>query len=832
MLQPDLLQAAQDETEHHMVRSAAIAALRQCGDASVPGQILSMLQGGLGADPRDDIRGYALDLLWPNHITAGQLFSFLAPSNEQYVGSYAHFLFDLPNTLKREDLGPALAWATADIQTSNLMGEFRDKTLADAIMFSAWEVFEDPVLTGPFLEHMAARLHQHGELCRGTNAKANEAFTERLRTETDRRRQFVLHLSEHEMDRLAAWPYIRNGFVRNEDFEWLVAISPGGSTPDARLSEQTLCSFISFLFISEDNDQFELIYSACANWPLLRTYFGYLLDGIAIDSADANSARALQKQMQELRERRPPPAVEDLPAEIEGLLLRAEKGEWQAWWQLNLALMLTTESRGIGDELSYFITSMPGWLAASDADRRRIIATATRYLSEAETSAHLWFGHQPMPLQRNDLAAMRAFILLIQMAPDDYAQIPAAAWDKWTPVIVGLPRMGVVDGSNEIATILHDALTKAPASFIASVRALISMDKDRTRASTEPPMPNGLPSLFILRDLEGCWVDQGLKDAVFEEMQASDLSPAEYAALLDALLKANYEPAAEHAVARISGFPEGTLTIADVLLRGEPARVWPVLWPRLVADEDFARALLTQAAASAYHTAPFYTAIGVKAVADLYLLMVRLFPPEADPKAPSGFVGPLDMLPTLRDGTVRYLAAIGTAESVQALMRLAAARPDIPLLPFELSRGEVEMRLKTWSPLTVKEVLALTDRPSAKLVSSAADPLEILLDTLERFAADLHGAQTPVRDLWDRQGKTRFYQPLDENGISDVITRFLRHELVFGGIFANREVEVRRRPGDPVGETHRHSREHRAAWPGRSSTRLNRGRYRGQGLLE
>ena len=800
VLQPDLLQAAEDQTEHHMVRSAAIAALRQCGDASVPGQILSMLQNGLGADPNDDIRGYALDLLWPNHITAAQLFSFLAPSNEQYVGSYANFLFSLPDTLKHEHLAPALAWATAEVQASQSMGEFRDKTLADAIMFSAWEAFEDPTLTDSFLKHMAARLHQHGELCRGTNARANEAFTERLRTDTDRRRQFLLCLSEREMDRLAALPYIRNGFVRNEDFEWLIAISPGGSTPDARLSEQTLCSFISFLFTNEDNDQFELIYPACPNWPLLRAYFGYLIDGIEIDSADAKNARAHLEQMNELREKRRPPAVEDLPGEIEGLLRRAEGGEWQAWWQLNLALMLTPDSRGIGDELSYVIASMPGWLTAGQADRGRIITTATRYLSDAETSAHLWFGQQSMRLQRNDLAALRAFILLLQMAPDDYARIPVAAWNKWAPVIVGLPRKGVADGSSEIATILHDALTKAQAAFIASVRALISMDKHRARASTEPSMPNSIPSFFILRDLEGCWADRGLKDAVFEEMQASDLSPAEYAVLLDALLKANHEPAIEHAVARIAGSTEDFLAIADVLLRGAPARVWPILWPRLVADEDLARALLTHAADGVYYTVPFYTAIGVEAVADLYLLMVRLFPPEADPKAPSGFVSSLDLLPTLRDGTVRHLAAIGTGESVQALMRLAAARPDIPLLPFELSRGEVEMRLKTWSPLTVKEVLALTDHPGAKLISSAADLLEIVLKRLEAFIADLHGAQTPVRDLWDRQGKTGFYQPIDENGISDVITRFLRHELASGGIFANREVEVRRRPGDPVGK--------------------------------
>ena len=162
-LQPELLRAAQDRTEDPMVRAAAVAALRQCGDGAAPGQILAILQNDLGTDPDTEIRGYALDLLWPDHITADQLFALLVPSNDHHWGSYASFLFQLPHTLKPEHLGSALAWATAHIRTSRLMGEFRDKTLADAIMFKAWEVFEDPALSGPFLEHVAARLHQYGE---------------------------------------------------------------------------------------------------------------------------------------------------------------------------------------------------------------------------------------------------------------------------------------------------------------------------------------------------------------------------------------------------------------------------------------------------------------------------------------------------------------------------------------------------------------------------------------------------------------------------------------------------------------------------------------------
>jgi hypothetical protein len=137
---------------------------------------------------------------------------------------------------------------------------------------------------------------------------------------------------------------------------------------------------------------------------------------------------------------------------------------------------------------------------------------------------------------------------------------------------------------------------------------------------------------------------------------------------------------------------------------------------------------------------------------------------------------------------------------VRALRRLVTLHPDLPILPFELSRAEIAMRLKTWSPFTMREVFAVTDRPDTRLVTSVVDLLAILLEILEKFAAELHGAQTPMRDLWDRQRTSQLYRPIDENGFSDVVARRLRHHLASKGIFTNREVEVVRHPGAPVGQ--------------------------------
>ena len=52
----------------------------------------------------------------------------------------------------------------------------------------------------------------------------------------------------------------------------------------------------------------------------------------------------------------------------------------------------------------------------------------------------------------------------------------------------------------------------------------------------------------------------------------------------------------------------------------------------------------------------------------------------------------------------------------------------------------------------------------------------------------------------DRQGTTQQYRAIDENGFSDVVARYLRQRLAGAGIFANREVEVLRHPGAPIGQ--------------------------------
>ncbi|WP_156971161.1 NACHT domain-containing protein [Beijerinckia mobilis] len=801
-LQSELLQVALDAGDHPDVRALAVSALKYCGDVSVPDLVRPLTTGDEGPDPRDNIKGSTLDLLWPNHMSAAELFSLLTPpSVENHFGAYALFRRTLPDTLKTSDLLPALSWASQLITQTGPCDSSQDRTLADAIMFKAWQVFDDSELTRPFLDHIALRLRQYGDLCHGSDCKDRDTFMNGLRADVDRRRQFLLAVCAGALDRTEAQSYKHVQLLIEADLEWLLDISPGGSRPVAGLNLETLCNFIECVFVCENLAHSEALHAAAELWPVLRSRYAFWFEGVCLDSPEVAQIRAQQEQLHAIMNDRPPPIVPDLSNKILTQLTEAEAGRWQAWWKLICYLKLTPESRGWGDELDYFITAMPGWGDANEPLRHRIVVSAERYLIEAETSIDDWLGHNPMPIFRSDVAGLRAFILLKQESPEDYDRITKEIWQKWAPVIVGLPRHAVIDHSPDIAHILADALRHAPAEFVGAVRTIIRHERDRIRALDVTPSP-GSP-FFILHDLDGCWNNGLLKDAIYDELRNPDNTPEEFTALLDTLLKAGVEQALDCAVDLLAELGPSTrdrsLAIADVLLRRAAARAWPVLWATIVSDDDFARNVLSHVAEHFSFGTPFYADLSEREIGNLYVLMMRLFPRDDDTECTTGFMGTLESIGYLRDGAPRYLAGLGTEDAVKVLSELIADHTEFGGLAHELSLAERTMRIMTWSPMTPKEVLALTDKPDLQLVTSPSDLCQVLVAALEKYGTALHGAQTPVRDLWDRQDGKDTFRPIDENALSDVITRFLQTELGTAGIFANREVEVSRAPGAPIG---------------------------------
>jgi hypothetical protein len=109
------------------------------------------------------------------------------------------------------------------------------------------------------------------------------------------------------------------------------------------------------------------------------------------------------------------------------------------------------------------------------------------------------------------------------------------------------------------------------------------------------------------------------------------------------------------------------------------------------------------------------------------------------------------------------------------------------------------MRIKTWTPLSPREIIRVTESSRGLLVQSAQQLADVLIEALRKYERELHGEQTPARALWDLQAD-RTLRPVDENALSDHVRLFLKRELVESGIILNREVEISRVPGAPIGK--------------------------------
>jgi hypothetical protein len=804
-LQPELLKVALDPAYDAELRSRAVAALSTCGDETVPGEILILAKGELGPDPLNGIRGHALQILWPKHLTASGLFAMITPPNEGYVGAYVMFLTRiLPDSLTVRDLPVALAWATSFVAQVGHNGEFHRKSLADSILIRAWGHLEDRQIIDPLLDYVLTCLRDSGALLRGTGRREQEQLLLDLKSGAARRRQFLLAAIRRFVGKIDVYHLIRAGLLQRDDLHWLLTLCPDVASADDSINSETLCNMIEMTFDRDDPAHFDALYDAAVKWQPLWNHYRGVFEGVPLNSVDAQQLRQNQKMTNELKEKSPPPVTPPPAQRVANLLDQFEAGEWRAWSQLNQELTLTPTSTVYGDALEYAITTMPGWIAADELTKQRIVNAAEKYLAIGETSIAQWIG--TTSLYFDDLAAYRALILLKELEPAVYDLIPAATWAKWAPAIASVSKH---TGSEQLKlhlTVVADALAAAPAEFVSAIRQIMSSERARAAADPKTPVLPGA-SFFVLRDLDGCWVSEALKQGIFAELCDQTNSEDQFRTILETLLISGFAPARDYAIAILA--PDHAesgpraLIAASALAMYCAAAAWPVIWKRVSNDPVFARDVFLKLGSSYRFQDSFFAELDEQQCAEAYVLLQQLFPPGNDPQHASGqahFVGPYESLAHLRDGIVPQIVNRGTPAAVDAMRWIVSQLPNLNWLSFQLRDAEQMMRTRTWSPLSPKDVFRLTDSRNRLLVQSANDLCELLIGALRKYGAELHGEQSPVRGLWDRQGSGKTFRPVEEDGLSDHVNLFLRRELVDSGIIANREVEVGRVPGAPVGK--------------------------------
>lgn len=796
-LQEDAAEVALDAGQDPLVRKEAAHFVAHVGDGPTRGLLKPLAVGEAGDDPDDDLRGNGLRAVWPEHMSAEELFGSLKPPPESYGGAYAMFFrYELPERLRPADLPIALAWVEGRQRRHGLPLDYAD--LMDQLMLLAWEHLLDvPGVLKSFAKAALARLRQYDELVRERESifEANEdqPFADRIAGDDEKRRSLIGELLKLLDDEGDVWQLVRYKvrLVLKQDAAWLLGWLEGETSDRTRAM---LAAVVREAFDRWDDEQRELVYRAYQRNPALADEVGRFFDPIELSSELAEKQRDLHEKIHGRSKGLPEPSAPDPP--IAELVVRSlddfEAGNVDAFWHLNYYMIF--DERGFLKvvEEAWDLTELPGWEAADSATKARMIEAAARYVLDGNPRTDEWLGKDSP--HRPALAGYRALRLLVSFAPHFLPEMPTEAWEKWVPAILDYP---MTLGAGEEKTHLEMtamAYDRSPDKVIDT--ALLLVDEENEKQDF----------LAVNRVLKTCWDDR-LARTLLEKAKDARLKPSSLEPLLADLLEYGSDGGRELAESIVAGHEadEDTrpraLAAAQALIFHADDAGWSTVWPAMQNDVEFGRKLMDRIATGERHSGMPQGRLSEQRVADLYIWMARQYPPsEYDLFRGRGSIGYRESMGMWRDGLLRHLQDLGTREACLQIARVAEQLPDLEdKLKWVLYQARAETRRRTWVAPEPRHVLDLITKRGSRLVQNGDQLLGVVTESLRRLEAKLQGETPAAPDLWNERD-VGTYRPKDEEAFSDYVQRHLREDLEGRGVVVNREVVIRRGEGQGLGE--------------------------------
>ncbi len=784
ILQDDLANIALDPSQPQLIRKEAACAISRIGDDVTKVKLKPLVFGEAGDDPDDELKGYGLRAVWPDHIMLEELFAVLTPPNENsFYRTYQHFLSEnLVQHIQPTDLPLALKWVEEQGSPHNLPHHF--ERLMDDIMLQAWEYLELPDVLEDFAKVALSRLeHYVAIIGSGTNPPFRKIWDN-----NDEKRHRVIEAIVSlllPIEEKLIWSI--RPVILDRDIPWMIERLQASKSEQ---EQQVWAQLIRTAFNWQESGQLDAVLFACENSLILAKEFTWLLEPVELNSPKAQGMKADYLESQNWEEQKQP-LLEPPPAKrIVTLLDKCESGNSAAWWRLTMEMTLEPDSTHYDDELESDLTILPGWKEADSITRARIVKAAERYVLEQDPETDEWLGTNI--LHRPAFAGYKALRLLLQEASDSLFSISAKVWKKWTPIILAYPD---TEGKEHYQKLIKMAYDHAPDEIIQTLMLLI--DKENREGD----------HISIIDKVEPCWDDR-LANTLLVKVKDRELNPNCMGCLLNELLKNEVAEAKLFAETLIplpppSGEKERleAIVATHMLMAHAEDAGWSVVWPAIQQDARFGQDVISRVSDGFDRPA---NSIGQKLTeeqaADLYLWLVHQYPYAEDPKY-EGFhsVGSRELIADFRDSLLHHLKERGTNQACEAIQRIVDKLPELKWVKRTLLEAQDIARRKTWLPPQPDDILKMARSQKECLVQNGDHLLDVLIESLKRLEEKLQGETPAATDLWNEIDKN-IYRPKDENSLSDYVKRHLDEELNPKGIILAREVEIRRGIGSGNGE--------------------------------
>lgn len=751
----------------HRVKVDAAYAIRRIVDENSKLQVdrLKSLAVGKGIeDPDDSLKGCALEVLWPRHLSIDELFSCLVmPKRVNFVGAYSVFITKLTKFTWGKDLDKALAWVrTHDTGISSL------SILVNSILSQAFLKLDSESILENFVSTLVYCLKYRymsdlREVVYPEQDDRGETWID-----NDKKRYQVLEsmisLSldlEDGYDVLSILLYNRPlVFIR--DIHWLIkCLKNASSLEKKRLWEDIFRE----LFRKASIDDLNIIVEMSHQEPIIEKLF--YLEPIELNSPMAKNLKDAFYKNVKLK-------TEASGAEKINLLLQDfDSGDLSAWMKIVFTLNVKAESESD-------LTRAKIWDQLDEDVQLKIINAAEKFLINHHPEIKQWIENNTVTYI--DLFGYHAFCLLRDKNPTVFATLPKDIWDKWAFILLEFRSF---DFDND-----REMVKKAYQYSPDKIRETLSISLDK--------IEKGELCSSILMGFYLCW-DYELLGIVETFLKRKNLEIDFFNELLTITIEHKSEEGRKIAESLLSlPIPsEGderkkAVYAASELMIYAPDAGWSIVWPILKDNQELGKEMISKALdGPEFIRHNIEKKLKEEQLGDFYIWLEKVFPTKQNLFQISGVLSIEHFVDEFKHKTLNYLTEKGTPNACKAIEKIQQAFPSMGQFESYLYYAQGITRQNTWQPHQIKNLLELIRRRSSRLVADDNQLLDIAIESLERLEKKLHDETPAIRDLWDKRDYNT-WRPVDENEFSDYIKRHLDEDLNRKGIIINREVRISR----------------------------------------
>lgn len=773
---PDCADIALDPTRSLDDRDHALEALRPLADEATQARLLPLALSGSPDDTNGYLQQHALILLWPQHLSTEQVLDQVlahARRNPDWLSiSQDSFLRRIPPA----DLPLALR-QIARPDNPNERKQFRStfQAACEILLQRGWEHLEAPEVFDAFRAALWTQMKRGQEVFERDEAEGVRRNPWKRRSDEDRWRLIdALAASRAAPEELLLLKQVRPPLLLPQDFHPLLERAQRASSA----GEQTRwADLANALFSLEDAAHKDAAVKASEQHaPIARVFSWRLKPFLAGDSSTEDFE--LEPSGFPVPEPEEPSEEQQFLHECEQWLQRIEAGDVQGWPQLVEVLV------GL-DRMPVFelFAEHQGWHTLPDETKDRISRAGAHFLAASPPTDEPWLvkgGRIP----KKDWTGLAAFMVLANRAPEHLERLQVSVWCAWATLIITAPPWSSDEQHRLRRRLIQLATHHAPVDVMRALRRWLA------------PENLGPETHAVLNGLEGCWNEVLLRVAL-DALKRPALPAQVFLHLLWGLLPQGVPEAqalAESLLTSRRDIPQTIrVELARIMLQRAPEKTWGSIWPLLQADVGYGKAVLEHLAQHGGQEAIIAGVFTPEQAVDLYIWIERHGGARARRLPENMWRDEHKDVHSLQAAIWTMFSMADSREACTALERLNRELPGQDLLHVVLIRAQERFRSQTWRPPGPAELLALVGSPQARFVENAEQLLDVVLESLRRLQAELHGETPPLQFLWNewKEGEELRLRPKQENDLSDWIKRHLTQDLSGRRIVVNREVEIR-----------------------------------------